>query len=399
MRTQIFISYRRDGGLESAKYLHSQLQEDYEVFFDMESLRSGKFDDNIETAIVECTDFLLILSPNIFDRFAEDGDWIFRELSLALEHDKNLIPIFLPNFTEPKIENETIQTAMRYNGIHLVQSDAFGGKLRSFLKSNKKCVLPIECVPGRFVLTESAIDALKEAYRQKTYSKETSFHVVLQLPDANKSAEVMKPDDVDDKNRQDWLDFYSQHLICRYQKRKRIIEVAIEYMMQDAYNLSTVPFLPYLKKQQLAHEVYLDPDGRRHTYYTVAIWAQIIEELLLEITLTNANRTTYYRNQWNNYTAIDCVVNRVAQGVKGKWSFTSHARPEELTLENQSWYPLFQLEVLKLKPETLLQCVLPDFYYRIALELCYCEIQEFKEVLLDPKANVHVLANYWYGLS
>lgn len=399
MRTQVFISYRRDGGLECAKYLHSQLQEDYEIFFDMESLRSGKFDENIEKAILECTDFLLILSPNVFDRFDEDGDWISRELSLALTNGKNLIPIFLPDFAEPKIENETIQTAMRYNGLHLEHSEAFGEKLRSFLKSNKKCVLPIACEPGRFVLTEAAVDALKEAYRHMSHSKDTGFHVVLQLPDTNQSAELMKPDDVNDENKQAWLEFYSQHLIRRYQGRKHSLEVAIEYMMQDPYNLSAAHLLPYLNNQTLANEVFLDPDGRKHTYYTVAVWVQIIEELLLEITLTSANRRTYYSNKWNEYTSIECVVDRVAQGVKGQWSFGSHARPEELTLENQSWYPLFRLEVLTLKPETLLQCILPDFYYRIALELCYCEIQEFKEVLLNPKANVHALANYWYGLA
>ena len=78
MRTQVFISYRRDGGLETAKQLHALLKDNYEVFFDKESLRNGTFDDKIEYAISECTDFLLILSNNIFDRFEEEGDWISR---------------------------------------------------------------------------------------------------------------------------------------------------------------------------------------------------------------------------------------------------------------------------------------------------------------------------------
>jgi len=85
MRTQIFISYRREDGLAAARAIEAGLRDTYEVFFDMESLRNGRFDLSIEEAIGACTDFLLILSPSIFNRINADGDWISREL----QHKRN----------------------------------------------------------------------------------------------------------------------------------------------------------------------------------------------------------------------------------------------------------------------------------------------------------------------
>ena len=60
MRTQIFISYRRDGGLDTAKALCENLTEKYEVFFDMNSLRNGRFEEAIEKAITEIAYMMII---------------------------------------------------------------------------------------------------------------------------------------------------------------------------------------------------------------------------------------------------------------------------------------------------------------------------------------------------
>lgn len=399
MRTQVFISYRREGGLDSARSLHALLKNDYEVFFDMESLRSGKFDEKIEKAILECTDFLLILSDNVFDRFEEEGDWISRELSLALQHGKNLIPVFLPGFTEPKIQNETIQTAMRYNGVRFEENEDFSKKLRSFLKSNQKCVLPIACNAQGYVLTETAVEALKATRRNMTANKDYGVHVVLEFPDALQSAEKTAPALLCGEARKEWTENFSQQLIYRHQQKRPFLETAFEYMLGDLHNLSAAPFSAALKNQQLAKETFFDPDGRKHFYDTVALWVQIIEEMLKEITLPSPNRLTYYRNRRNEFIGIDCVVDRVARGVKGSWYFTSHAAVQELDLENYTTFPLLKPGVLTLKPETLLQFILPDFYYKVGSELYCGHSQELKDILLNPQAEIRFLGNYWYGLS
>ena len=76
MKTQkydVFLSYRRDGGSETARMIRDSLIKDgYSVFFDMESLRSGPFNEKLYSIIEECTDFVLILPKNVLDRCSEE---------------------------------------------------------------------------------------------------------------------------------------------------------------------------------------------------------------------------------------------------------------------------------------------------------------------------------------
>ena len=76
MKTQkydVFLSYRRDGGSETARMIRDSLIKDgYSVFFDMESLRSGPFNEKLYSIIEECTDFVLILPKNALDRCSEE---------------------------------------------------------------------------------------------------------------------------------------------------------------------------------------------------------------------------------------------------------------------------------------------------------------------------------------
>ena len=65
----IFISYRRDGGYETAKHINDLLVRDgYRVSFDIDTLRSGSFDTQLLDRIDQCKDFLLIVDQHAFDR-------------------------------------------------------------------------------------------------------------------------------------------------------------------------------------------------------------------------------------------------------------------------------------------------------------------------------------------
>ena len=51
----IFISYRRKGGYETAKHLYDLLTRDgYRVSFDIDTLRSGDFDVSLLARVEEC---------------------------------------------------------------------------------------------------------------------------------------------------------------------------------------------------------------------------------------------------------------------------------------------------------------------------------------------------------
>jgi len=100
----IFISYRREGGIETARHLNDLLIHDhYNVSFDIDTLRSGDFDAELLKRIDECTDFVLILNKGALDRCVNTDkkqDWLRNELAYALEKKKNIIPVMLDGFTE-----------------------------------------------------------------------------------------------------------------------------------------------------------------------------------------------------------------------------------------------------------------------------------------------------------
>ena len=102
----IFLSYRRVGGFETAKHLFDLLVRDgYRVSFDIDTLRSGDFDIQLLHRIDQCTDFILILNAGAFDRSIDPAsdrnkDWMRIELAYALEKKKNIIPIMLNGFTD-----------------------------------------------------------------------------------------------------------------------------------------------------------------------------------------------------------------------------------------------------------------------------------------------------------
>ena len=57
----IFISYRREGGYDTAKHLNDLLVRDgYKVSFDIDTLRSGDFDTQLLQRIDQCKDFYFL---------------------------------------------------------------------------------------------------------------------------------------------------------------------------------------------------------------------------------------------------------------------------------------------------------------------------------------------------
>lgn len=102
----IFISYRHEGGAIAANHLAEKLRNDgYTVTFDKKSLRAGLFDKQILKYINSCTDFIVILDKNVFEKTLRgeplEDDWLRRELAHAIKMEKNIIPIPLENFVKP----------------------------------------------------------------------------------------------------------------------------------------------------------------------------------------------------------------------------------------------------------------------------------------------------------
>ena len=114
----VFISYRRDGGDMTAMYFYQALKErGYNVFYDLEVLRAGKFNDALLSSIQSCKDFVLILSPHALDRCNEEGDWVRQEIAEALRSKKNIVPVMMKGFAFPEKLPDDIDDVRYQNGL------------------------------------------------------------------------------------------------------------------------------------------------------------------------------------------------------------------------------------------------------------------------------------------
>ena len=90
----VFISYRRSDGGAIARILNAEFAlRDFRCFLDFDSLGGGKFDEKIEAAILDAPVFAMVLTPDYFSRCNDKGDWVRREIELALANNKIIIPI------------------------------------------------------------------------------------------------------------------------------------------------------------------------------------------------------------------------------------------------------------------------------------------------------------------
>lgn len=138
----IFISYRREGGLELADSIYQRLiNAGYSAFLDLEQLNSGKFNTKLIGVIEQCQDFILVLPPDALDRCADEDDWVRQEVECALKNKKNIIPIMLRGFEWPSVDAlpESLRDLPNYNGISASDHNVFVENVerlkRNFLKS------------------------------------------------------------------------------------------------------------------------------------------------------------------------------------------------------------------------------------------------------------------------
>ena len=128
-----FISYRRSETSLEVKNLYDALKErGFSTFCDIYSLGSGKFTDDIKNAIDNCTNFLLVLGSHSLERCTSKQDWLYKEISEALNKGKNIICVFTEKFDFPDLPDE-IDSIKSHNGVFfdIFYFDAFIDKLVS----------------------------------------------------------------------------------------------------------------------------------------------------------------------------------------------------------------------------------------------------------------------------
>lgn len=158
MGIQIFISYRRDGGEYLAQLFYDRLTQDgYDVFLDVETLRSGEFNTAIYEKIDECTDFLLILPPRALERCSDQNDWVRLEIERAIEKNKNIIPVMMRGFEFPRSLPPSLAGLPMRQGIAANMS-LFDGTMQKL----KTTLLRSDPIQYQFVNDQKYVEGLRK---------------------------------------------------------------------------------------------------------------------------------------------------------------------------------------------------------------------------------------------
>ena len=108
------------------------------MFFDVDTLTSGKFNEQLLEVIGRCKDFILVLPENALERCADEEDWIRRETLCAIRHGRNIIPVMLDGFVWPDEMPQGMEDLKNYQAITSASKEYFDlqmQRLKGYLKS------------------------------------------------------------------------------------------------------------------------------------------------------------------------------------------------------------------------------------------------------------------------
>ncbi len=240
MKYDVFISYRRDGGYDTAKHLNDLLVRDgYRVSFDIDTLRNGDFDIQLLSRIEECKDFILIVDQHAFDRtldknFNPSKDWMRCELAHALKHNKNIIPVFLSGTTDfpdglpVDIVNVTKKNGLEYSKYYF----------DSFYKTLKKRFLHKRNKRTYFIVVSILLFLSLISFMSK-------------IVEIGNNTEIIE---FSNDNKQTIIEEYQKRPELPIQERADIVDVINTFIIDDLteYNVqSWSVFREYTKKHQL----------------------------------------------------------------------------------------------------------------------------------------------------
>lgn len=105
----VFISYRRETGFYAARIIRDYLEsKGLNVFMDLSKIHSGRFPEQIVDGIERCRNFILVLSDGALNNCVSEEDWLRREIEIAVDAGKHIIPVALKGFKWPNRLNRQL---------------------------------------------------------------------------------------------------------------------------------------------------------------------------------------------------------------------------------------------------------------------------------------------------
>jgi hypothetical protein len=138
---QVFISYRRERTAGLARVVQMELERrGYPCFLDVDDLGAEHFDERLLREIEQAPNFVLVLAPGSLDRCRDPEDWMRREITHALKHGRNLVPLVADGFQFPRAAElpPELESLQRLNAVVYSHEyfDASFDRLEGFLQGN-----------------------------------------------------------------------------------------------------------------------------------------------------------------------------------------------------------------------------------------------------------------------
>lgn len=266
MKYDIFVSYRRTS-FESANLIAEKLRSmGYSVFFDVETLRSGKFNEQLFEVIEQSSDFVLVLPPNALDRCEDENDWVRKEVMHAMLHKKNIIPVMLSGFEWPSPMPVGMEDLSNYQAI-------VAGEREFFDMSMKRLAGYLKCKPHRnmrqfykkagvllsviLVLVGIGMFALRQTMMPLYKNVASNLTVGMGILDILKG----KPATIMER----WDDFVRDYNLCKTDEQRDAIcnqfTTSLDKLTEEAQ---------FLHKQFARLPAFSSKDARLLGYYDIA---------------------------------------------------------------------------------------------------------------------------------
>ena len=138
------------------------------MFFDYDGIASGDFEQIILGNIKARAHFLVLLTPSALERCDDPADWLRREIEVALESQRNIVPLMLEGFDfgTPAIANQLsgkLAALKHYNALNIPA--AYFAEAMDRLRS-KYLSVPLDAV-----LHPASLSAQRAATGQKAAAK------------------------------------------------------------------------------------------------------------------------------------------------------------------------------------------------------------------------------------
>jgi hypothetical protein len=136
----VFISYRRQGGAETARLIRYELRDrGWRVFLDVVDLGPGDFEQELLHQIERTENFVLVISAGALEGCSlRSDDWLRREIRHAMQNQRHIVPILKEGAAPPKEDSlpDDIKqlTKMNYVPYSHVYYDATIDRMFDFLR-------------------------------------------------------------------------------------------------------------------------------------------------------------------------------------------------------------------------------------------------------------------------